>query len=63
MYENPELNLPDMNCLIYPVPLKSSYALGIHLTVNPYGNVKIGPTAIPVLWNYQYKYLDNFHLK
>ena len=41
-----------MNCLVYPTPIKASYTLGVHLTVNPYNEVKIGPSALPCLWNY-----------
>jgi len=40
-----------MRTLVYPVPLKAHYTLGVHLTLNPYGGVKIGPSAVPAFWN------------
>lgn len=48
---------------IYPVPNISNPFLGVHFTVTANQEVKIGPTAIPVLWREQYKGLDNFKLR
>lgn len=46
--------------LVYPVPNLANPFLGVHFTVDVYGNVKIGPTAIPAFWREQYKWFDNF---
>jgi L-2-hydroxyglutarate oxidase LhgO len=45
---------------IYPVPDLRNPFLGVHYTLTVKGTVKIGPTAIPVLWREQYGGLDNF---
>jgi (S)-2-hydroxyglutarate dehydrogenase len=45
---------------IYPVPDLRNPFLGVHFTVREDGRVKIGPTAIPVLWREQYRGFDNF---
>jgi L-2-hydroxyglutarate oxidase LhgO len=39
---------------VYPVPDPRNPFLGVHLTVTVDGRVKIGPTAIPVLWREAY---------
>jgi L-2-hydroxyglutarate oxidase len=46
---------------VYPVPDLRRPFLGVHFTVQVDGRVKIGPTAIPVLWREQYKGVDNFN--
>ena len=33
--------------LVYPVPLRHSYFLGVHSTITLDGYIKIGPTASP----------------
>ena len=40
--------------LVYPVPDPEQPFLGVHLTVTAAGQVKIGPTAIPVVGREQY---------
>lgn len=40
--------------LVYPVPHPINPFLGVHLTLTLDGNVKIGPTAIPILGREQY---------
>jgi (S)-2-hydroxyglutarate dehydrogenase len=47
---------------IYPVPDPRFPFLGVHFTVTADGHVKIGPTALPVLWREQYGGLQNFKL-
>jgi L-2-hydroxyglutarate oxidase LhgO len=47
---------------IYPVPDIRNPFLGVHFTVAVNGHVKIGPTAMPVLWREQYSGLSNFNL-
>jgi hypothetical protein len=32
---------------VYPVPIKGALFLGVHSTMTPYGELKIGPAAIP----------------
>ncbi|MBP9743481.1 MAG: L-2-hydroxyglutarate oxidase [Burkholderiales bacterium] len=48
---------------IYPVPNMNNPFLGVHFTVTVNNEIKIGPTAIPVLWREGYKGLDNFRFK
>jgi (S)-2-hydroxyglutarate dehydrogenase len=45
---------------LYPVPDLRNPFLGVHLTLQVDGKVKLGPTAIPALWREQYKGVDNF---
>jgi L-2-hydroxyglutarate oxidase LhgO len=45
---------------IYPVPDLRNPFLGVHYTVTVDNKVKIGPTAIPVLWREQYQGVSNF---
>ena len=45
---------------IYPVPDLHNPFLGVHYTVTVNGGVKIGPTAIPVLWREQYQGMKKF---
>lgn len=33
---------------IYPLPLKNLHGLGVHATIDPYGNVKFGPDTLDV---------------
>jgi (S)-2-hydroxyglutarate dehydrogenase len=46
---------------IYPVPNLKNPFLGVHFTITAYGEVKIGPTAIPAFWRENYKGLSNFN--
>ena len=42
--------------LIYPVPNPEYPFLGVHFTLTVNGDIKIGPTAIPVLGSEQYRW-------
>jgi L-2-hydroxyglutarate oxidase LhgO len=42
--------------LVYPVPNPEYPFLGVHFTLTISGDIKIGPTAIPVLGSEQYKW-------
>ena len=35
------------NSIVYPIPLKGAYTLGVHSTMTPEGHMKIGPTTSP----------------
>jgi (S)-2-hydroxyglutarate dehydrogenase len=48
---------------VYPVPDLRNPFLGVHVTVQVDGHVKLGPTAIPALWREQYNGVNNFELK
>lgn len=52
----------DIRTNIYPVPDLRNPFLGVHYTLTANGDVKIGPTAIPVFWREQYRGVDNFSL-
>lgn len=49
------------NKLIYPVPNPVNPFLGVHTTNTLNGEVKIGPTAFPVIGKEQYKFFDGFN--
>ena len=44
--------------LIYPVPHRINPFLGVHLTLTNLGQLKIGPTALPILGREQYGFMD-----
>ncbi len=46
-----------VNGNIYPVPDVRNPFLGVHFTANPYGDVYIGPTAMPVFGREQYDFM------
>ena len=46
------------NRLIYPVPHRINPFLGVHLTLTNSGQLKIGPTALPILGREQYGFAD-----
>ena len=54
-------NLP-LNCLVYPVPHPINPFLGVHFTLTIGGQVKIGPTAIPILGREQYSLVEGWSL-
>ncbi len=56
-------NKTDVRTNIYPVPNMNNPFLGVHFTKTVDGDIKIGPTAIPVLWREQYKGLRGFKLR
>ena len=49
--------------LVYPVPNPINPFLGIHTTNTLSDEIKIGPTAFPVIGKEQYKFLDGFNAK
>jgi L-2-hydroxyglutarate oxidase len=48
--------------LIYPVPDLNNPFLGVHLTINAAGQVKLGPTALPAFWREQYDSWRRFNV-
>ena len=49
--------------LVYPVPNPLNPFLGVHLTVSVHDQVKIGPTAIPMLNREQYSLLEKWSMQ
>jgi len=49
--------------LIYPVPNPVNPFLGVHTTITLNNEIKIGPTAIPIIGKEQYKIIDGFNTK
>lgn len=47
---------------IYPVPDLNYPFLGVHFTMTVDGKVKLGPTALPVLWRENYRGFENFKI-
>ena len=62
LYLYSENTTESFRCNIYPVPDTSNPFLGVHITVDVNGKVKIGPTAMPAFWRENYKGLVNFRL-
>lgn len=56
-------NKTDVRTNIYPVPNLKNPFLGVHFTKTVFGEIKIGPTAIPAFWRENYERLSNFALK
>lgn len=52
----------EVKTLVYPVPMKNTYFLGVHSTLTPSGHVKIGPSATPALSFENYTGLQNLKL-
>jgi len=49
--------------LVYPVPNPVNPFLGVHTTITLNSEIKIGPTAFPVIGKEQYKLTDGFNFK
>ena len=49
--------------LVYPVPNPINPFLGVHTTITLNNELKIGPTAFPVIGKEQYKAIDGFSFK
>jgi L-2-hydroxyglutarate oxidase LhgO len=49
--------------LVYPVPNPVNPFLGVHTTITLNNELKIGPTAFPVIGKEQYKTMDGFSFK
>ena len=47
------------NSIVYPIPLKGAYTLGVHSTMTPSGHIKIGPTTSPAFSLENYQGLEN----
>jgi len=52
-----------LRTLVYPVPNPNNPFLGVHFTLTTDHNIKIGPTAIPVIGREQYSLSNGFDLK
>lgn len=57
----PVLKLP-LRTLVYPVPHKINPFLGVHFTLTLDGQVKIGPTAIPIFGREQYSIMRDWSI-
>jgi len=49
--------------LVYPVPLKGSYILGVHSTLTVDGFLKVGPTLSPAFSPENYSGFENIKTK
>jgi len=49
--------------LVYPVPNPTNPFLGVHTTITLNNELKIGPTAFPVIGKEQYRLIDGFNIK
>jgi L-2-hydroxyglutarate oxidase LhgO len=49
--------------LVYPVPVKGAYVLGVHSTITVDGRVKVGPTVFPAFAQENYDYLQGIDAK
>ena len=63
LYLYAQKNTESIRCNIYPVPDINTPFLGVHLTVDVNGGLKIGPTAMPALWRENYRGLKNFSIR
>ena len=54
--------LDDYSTIVYPIPLKGAYTLGVHSTMTPDGFMKIGPTTSPAFSLESYKGLEKFSI-
>ena len=45
--------------LVYPVPVKGAYVLGVHSTITTDGRLKVGPTVFPAFAYENYDYWQN----
>lgn len=58
MYKQVTQNQLPIQSLIYPVPHPINPFLGVHFTLTIDGNVKIGPSALPIIGKNQYSILS-----
>lgn len=54
--------MPEVKTLVYPVPLKGTYFLGVHSTITTDGYIKIGPNATPAFSHENYNGFENIKL-
>lgn len=62
-YKKSKLLSTNPKRLVYPVPNPVNPFLGVHTTTTLNNEIKIGPTALPVIGKEQYKLTDGFNLK
>ena len=62
MYRSTSERMLPLRTLVYPVPHPLNPFLGVHFTVTTNGEVKIGPTSIPVLGREQHSLRESWHL-
>ena len=62
-YKKSKLISTNPKRLVYPVPNPVNPFLGVHTTITLNNEIKIGPTAFPVIGKEQYKLIDGFNLK
>lgn len=62
-YKKSKLLSTNPKRLVYPVPNPVNPFLGVHTTITLNNEIKIGPTALPVIGKEQYKLTDGFNLK
>ena len=55
-----QLSKLPLQCLVYPVPHPVNPFLGVHFTITTDGQVKIGPTAIPIFGREQYSFAQGW---
>ena len=48
--------LDQYKMLVYPVPVKGAYVLGVHSTITVDGRLKVGPTVFPAFSTENYDY-------
>jgi L-2-hydroxyglutarate oxidase LhgO len=57
-----QISLP-LQRLVYPVPNPLNPFLGVHLTISAQNDVKVGPTAIPLLNREQYTFFKKWNMR
>lgn len=57
-----QISLP-LQRLVYPVPNPLNPFLEVHLTISAQNDVKIGPTAIPLLNREQYSFFKKWNMR
>jgi hypothetical protein len=63
IYEKTKLLSINPKRLVYPVPNPINPFLGVHTTITLNNELKIGPTAFPVIGKEQYRLIDGFNIK
>jgi len=51
------------NTIVYPIPLKGAFTLGVHSTMTPQGYIKVGPTTSPAFSLENYQGLNKINMK
>ena len=62
-YKKTKLLSTNPKRLVYPVPNPTNPFLGVHTTITLNNELKIGPTAFPVIGKEQYRLIDGFNIK